>query len=134
MAVFHQSEESRQLPQSIFIFVVFSSYEPNPLEHFHSKGFPGDGAYHIHRVFLLTNVVSPDKQNVSSLVDIVIFLNSPRQSGKSFVEVGVKLVLESTLLSHLLLELPSLLGMGPLLVVSLLLEISPPLLLLSKFL
>jgi hypothetical protein len=110
------------LPASILIQIVLSGHESDPLEHLHPESLSGDGANDIDGILLLLDVVSPHEQDVASLVDVVVLSHSTGQGVEGLLEVLVQLLLQSSLLSDLVGQLFSFLGMGSLLSLSLLLE------------
>ena len=118
---------------SILVHVVFSCNKSDSLEHFHSKCLSSNSSNHIDSIFLLLDVVSPDKQDISSLVNVMVFSHSSSQGVESLLKVLVELILQSSLLGNLAGKFISLFLVSPLFSLSLLLKSSPCHFLFIKF-
>lgn len=110
---------------SILVHVIFSSNKSDSLENFHSKSLSSNSSNHVDSIFLLLDIVSPDKQDIPSLVNVVVFSHSSCQGVESLLKVLVELVLQSSLLGNLAGKFISLLLMSSLFSLSLLLKSSP---------
>lgn len=128
-----KSIEVVHLSASIFIKVVFSSNESDSLENFHSECLTSNGTDDIYSIFLLSYVVSPDEQNVSSFIDIVIVTNSSGHGVERLLKIFIELLGESRLLLNFLRQFFRFSRMVSLLLFSLLLQISSLLFLLLEF-
>lgn len=127
--VLHQPEEVGELPSSILIQVVLSGYKSDSLEDFHPEGFTGDGTDGVDGVLLLLDIISPNKKDISSFVDILVVLDSSNEGAESLIPVLLGLLLESHLVLDLLVKLLRFKELLLLLMLPSLSQISPLLLL-----
>jgi len=109
--------------------MILSCHKSDSLENLHSKSFPCNCSNDVDSVPFLSDEVSPNKQNISAFVNIVVLSNSAAESGKCFLEVGVELLFHGLLLRDFLRKLLCLSCMCSFFCFALLLELSSSLLL-----
>ena len=113
--------------------MIFSRNQSNSLKDFHSQGFSSNSTNNINSISFLSNEIPPNKKNVSSFVNVMIFLHPSSQCFKSFFKISIKLLFHCLLFSNIIGQLFSFSSMRPFLSFSLLLKISSSLLLSIKF-
>jgi len=82
--------------------MVLPSYKSDSLENFHSECFTCNSANNINSIFLLSDIVSPDEQDIPPLVNIVIITNSSSHGIEGLFKVLIKLFSKSCLLFNFL--------------------------------
>lgn len=56
--------------------MVLSGNQPDPLEDFHPECLSGYGTDDVHSISFLSDEVSPNQQNISSFIDVVVLSHS----------------------------------------------------------
>ena len=102
LVVLEQGEVLGHLASSILVEVVLPGDKSDSLEHLHSEGLPSNGSNRVTSILLLLDVVSPDDEDVASLVNVLVVVDSPDQSVEGSFKVVTELLLQSDLIGHLL--------------------------------
>lgn len=111
LVVLQQGEILGHLAPSILVKVVLPSDESNSLEDLHSEGLPSDGTNNVTSILFLLDVVGPDNEDVASLVNVLVVVDSPDQSVEGSFKVVTQLLLQSDLIGYLLSQVFCLLSM-----------------------